>query len=110
MSASFDRFLTATCTHKNNPTGAASLSTVQADIACTPLDPTSTKPTQDYPIEKLFLLSLLRETFTEYANFAGGDFLEIGGVEYPVVAALPWAAQGGLDAYYHIIVEMPYGS
>ena len=100
-------FMTETCTHKNNPTGAATLSTVASAIACTPLDPASVKPSEDYPVDKMFLL---KETFTKYTAFQKGDFIEIDSVEYPILAAHSWGAQGGLDAYYHIIAEEPYGS
>ena len=100
-------FMTETCTHKNNPTGAATLTTVQASIACTPLDSASVKPSEDYPIDKMFLL---KEVFTKYTAFAKGDFIEVDSVEYPILAVHPWGVQGGLDAYYHIIAEEPYGS
>jgi hypothetical protein len=101
-----DNFLTATCDHKNNPTGAATLSTVATGIACTPLDPASRTPSQDYPVEKLYLL---RECFTKYSAFVTGDFLVSGGVTYAVRAAWPWAAQGAMDAYYHLILEQQVG-
>lgn len=102
-----DAFLTATCTHKNNPTGAASLSTVQAGIACTPLDQASKLPSQAYPLEKMFLL---REFFTKYTAFANGDYATFDGTDYPVRSVSFWGEQGGLDDYYHIIVELPYGT
>lgn len=98
-----DSFLTQTCSHKNNPTGITStLTTVATGIACTPLDPVSATPTQAYPIVKLFLM---RETFTKYTAFAPGDYLTFGGVDYPVRAVHPWESQGGMDDFYHIIVE-----
>jgi hypothetical protein len=104
---SITNFLTATCTHKNNPTGAASLSTVQGSIACSPLDPVSSTPGTDYPVEKLFLL---REFFTKYTAFANGDYATFGSTDYPVRAVHPWGEQGGLDDFYRIVVEAPYGS
>ena len=102
-----DNFLTATCSHLNNPTGAATTSTVATGIACTPIDPASKVPSQDYPIEKLFLL---KECFTKYAAFATGDFLVSGGITYAIRAVWPWAAQGGMDAYYHLILEVQLGN
>lgn len=56
MTTSFDRFLTVTGTHKNNPTGAAAPSVVSSSVLLTPLDPPgfSDTPTQQYPTEKLF--------------------------------------------------------
>lgn len=103
-----DNFLTLTgVTHKNNPTGAATLTTVSTTVVTTPLDPASQAPSQSYPTEKFFLL---RECFTKYAAFATGDFLVSGGVTYAVLAVHPWAAQGGLDTYYHLILEEKLGS
>lgn len=103
-----DNFLTNTgVIHKNNPTGAATPSTVSSSVVTTPIDPASKVPSQDYPIEKLFLL---KECFTKYTAFATGDFLVSGGVTYAVRAAWPWAAQGGMDAYYHLILEQQLGS
>lgn len=98
-----DNFLTNTgVIHKNNPTGAATLTTVSNVVVTTPIDPASKAPSQDYPIEKLFLL---KECFTKYTAFATGDYLVSAGVTYAVRAAWPWAAQGGMDAYYHLILE-----
>ncbi|HEX9925309.1 MAG TPA: hypothetical protein VGD99_21815 [Anaerolineae bacterium] len=102
-----DSFLTNTCDHLNNPTGAATLSEVATGIACMPIDPASKAPTDDYPISKLFLL---RETFTKYADFVTGDYLVSGGTTYAVRFVGPWAAQGGLDAFYHLILEEQLGS
>lgn len=99
--------MTATCEHRNNPTGASTTSSVATAIACTPIDPASKAPSQDYPIEKLFLL---KECFTKYTAFATGDYLVSGGVTYAVRAVWPWAAQGGMDTYYHLILEMQLGN
>jgi hypothetical protein len=103
-----DCFLTLTgVTHKNNPTRAASTTTVSSTITTTPIDPASKLPTQDFPVEKLFLL---KECFTKYAAFATGDFLVSGGVTYAVRAVWPWTEQGGVDTFYHLILEMKLGS
>lgn len=95
-------FMTATFEHRNNPTGAASTSSVATGIACTPIDPASKLPSQEYPINKLFLL---KETFTKYTAALTGDFAVSGGKTYVIRAAWPWAAQGGLDAFTHLILE-----
>lgn len=103
-----DCFLTLTgVTHKNNPTGAATPSTVSTTVVTTPIDPASKVPSQDYPIEKLFLL---KECFTKYTAFATGDFLVSGGVTYAVRAVWPWESQGGVDDFYHLILEQYLGS
>lgn len=103
-----DTFLTLTgVTHKNNPTGAATLTTVSSTIVTTPIDPASKVPSQNYPIEKMFLL---KECFTRYTAFATGDFLVSGGVTYAVRAVWPWTEQGGLDTFYHLILEQQLGS
>lgn len=102
-----DNFLTATFEHRNNPTGAASTSSVATGIICTPLDPASRTPDQSYPIEKLFLL---KECFTKYSAVKTGDFVVSGGKTYAVRAAWLWAAQGQMDAYYHLILEETLGS
>jgi len=102
-----DNFLTATCSHLNNPTGAATTSTVATGIACTPIDPASKGTAQAYPVEKLFLL---RESHTKYSGFATGDFLVSGGVTYAVVGVGEWAAQGGMDKYYSLTLEISLGS
>jgi hypothetical protein len=99
---SLTTFMTATCEHRNNPTRAASTSSVATGIACTPIDPASRAPIQDYPTEKLYLL---KETFTKYTAFRTGDFLVSGGKTYAIQAAWPWAAQGGMDAYTHLVLE-----
>lgn len=101
-----DNVLTATCTHKNNPTGA-SLDTVASGIACSPIDPAGREWTQAYPIEKQYLI---RQSFTKYAAFSDGDYLVSGGVTYAVKAVHPWSAQGSLDIYYHLILEQQSGS
>lgn len=93
--------------HQNNPTGAATLTTVFSTVVTTPIDPASKVPSQDFPIEKLFLL---KECFTKYPDFATGDYLVFAGVTYAVRAVWPWAAQGGMDAYVHLILEMQLGS
>lgn len=92
--------MTATVEHRNNPTGAAATSSVATGIACTPLNPTSKAPTQDYPIEKFYLL---RHTFTAYTAFETGDFLVTGGVTYAVKAALKMDAS--LEVFYELILE-----
>lgn len=98
-----DTFLTNTgVIHRNNPTGAASLATVSSSVVTTPLDPASKTPSQDYPLEKLFLL---KECFTKYTAFATGDYLVSGGTTYAVRAVWLWAAQGAMDTYYHLILE-----
>lgn len=98
-----NNFLTNTgVTHKNNPGGAASPSTVSTTVITSPIDPASKVPSQDYPIEKLFLL---KECFTKYADFVTGDFLVSGGVTYAVRAVWPWPALGDLDTFYHLILE-----
>lgn len=76
-------------------------------ITCTPLDPASQQPSQDYPVEKMFLL---REFYTKHANFTQGSYATFDGVDYPVRAVNYWPAQGGVDDYYQIIVEKPVGS
>lgn len=106
-----DNFLTATCDHWNNPTGAL-LVEVATDIACSPIDPVYTAVTHgklesDYPNEKLYRE---RQTFTKYAAFVHGDRLISGGVTYVVKTVQPWAAQGGMDAFYHLILEHASGS
>jgi hypothetical protein len=99
---SLTTFMTATCEHRNNTTGAASTSSVATGIACAPIDPATKAPSQDYPTEKFYLL---KETFMKYAAFRTGDFLVSGGITYSVLAAWPWAAQGGLDSYVHLVLE-----
>lgn len=99
---SLESFMTITVEHRNNPSGAASTSSVATGIACTPIDPASDAAQQSYPTEKLFLL---KEAFTKYTAFRTGDFLVHGGVTYAVRFAGPWAAQGGLDAYTHLVLE-----
>jgi hypothetical protein len=101
-----ESFLTATCVHKNNPTGAA-LATVASNIPCTPVDAATELYGMEYPMDKLFLL---HETFTEYVAFQPGDYLVAGGVTYAVKSVNAWAAQGGMSAYYHILVEKQSGS
>jgi len=101
-----DNVLTETCTHKNNPTGAA-LATVASSIACSPIDPLDKTYSQAYPIEKLFLM---RQTFTKYTAFAAGDHLVADSTTYAVKAVHPWPAQGSMDAYYHLILEQQSGS
>jgi len=101
-----DNVLTATCTHKNNPTGAA-LATVASSIACSPIDPLDKQWSQEYPIEKQFLT---RQCFTKYTAFVAGDQLISGSVTYAVKAVHPWPAQGSMDKYYHLILEQQSGS
>lgn len=102
-----DNFLTSTCTHKHNPTGAAILTEAATGIVCSPPDPVSATPSQDYPIEKLFLL---REFFTKYAGFQPGDYATFSEVDYPIRAVHPWAALGGLDDFYRVMIEITYVS
>lgn len=100
-------FLTETCVHQNNPTGA-SLDTVASDIACTPIDKLLGREwQQSYPIEKLFLM---RQTFTEYTAFVAGDLLVADSVTYAVSAVHDYDAQGGMSAYTHLILEEQSGS
>lgn len=95
-------FMTETFDHYE-PDGTGVLPAATAsDQACTPLDPLSNAPSEDYPTEKVFLL---RETFTKYAAIDQGDILAIDSVNYIVIASKPYAAQGGLDAFWHIICE-----
>jgi len=101
-----DAMLTETCTHKNNPTGAA-LATVASGIACTPLDALDRTWSQSYPIDKLFLM---RQTFTKYTAFSAGDYLVADSVTYAVRAVHPYDAQGGMDKYYHLVLEFQSGS
>lgn len=101
-----DNVLIETCTHKNNPTGAA-LVTVASDIACSPIDPLDRVYSQSYPIEKLFLM---RQTFTKYVAFLAGDYLVADSVTYAVTAVHCWPAQNSLDLYYHLILEQASGS
>lgn len=98
-----DNFLTNTgVTHKNNPNGAASPSTVSTTVITTPIDPASNATAQAYPTEKLFLL---KECFTKYAAFKTGDILVSGGITYAVRFVGPWPAQGPMDTYYHLVLE-----
>jgi hypothetical protein len=98
-----DNFLTLTgVQHLNNPTGAAVPTLVSSTVVTTPIDPASKGTAQAYPIEKLFLL---KECYTKYALFRTGDFLVSAGVTYAVVDASEWAAQGGLDTYYALVLE-----
>ena len=101
-----DNVLTETCTHKNYPSGA-SLVTVASSIACSPIDPLDKTYSQAYPNEKLFLM---RQTFTKYTAFVSGDHLVADSVTYAVKAVHPYAAQGSLDAYYHLVLEQQSGS
>lgn len=101
-----DAMLTETCTHKNNPTGAA-LATVATGIACTPIDALSQDWRQDFPIEKQFLM---RQSFTKYTAFVAGDYLVADSVTYAVKAVHPYDAQGGMDAYTHLTLEFQSGS
>jgi len=94
-------FLTATATHQNNPTGAL-LVEVATGIAITPVDPLDRVWSQDYPIAKQFLM---RQVYTKYAAFAAGDKLISGDITYVVRAVHPYAAQGGLDAFYFLVLE-----
>lgn len=100
-------FLTETCTHKNNPSGA-SLVTVATGIACSPIDALLGRDyIQDYPTEKLFLK---RQTFTEYTAFVAGDLLVADSITYAVMAVHSYDAQGGMSAYTHLILELQSGS
>lgn len=101
MTASFDAMMTATATHKNNPTGAAWVQ-VSTSIPITPLDPVGVDTRIDYPMEKLFKL---RQCFTEYTAFAPGDKLISGSATYIVKMSLSYAALDGMGTYYHVIVE-----
>lgn len=97
-----DVFLTVTnSTHKRS-SGSGSPATISTAVTHSPLDPVTQLPTQDYPIEKLFLL---REFFTKYTAFQAGDFIVVSGTSYTIRAVLPWAAQNGLDAFYRVIAE-----
>ncbi len=103
-----DTFLTNSgVIHKNNTTGAATLTTVSSSVVTTPIDPAGKTASQSFPIEKLFLL---KECFTKYTAFVTGDYLVSAGVTYAVRAVWPWAAQGGLDTYYHLVLEQTLGS
>lgn len=101
-----DSFLTTTFDHYQNPTGAA-WSVVQADVACTPVDPLGREYVQEYPLEKLYLMM---QVFTKYTAVEPGDRIVSGGVTYVAKASLPWGAQGGLDVFHHVILERVSGS
>lgn len=101
-----DTILTETCTHKNNPTGAA-LATVESGIEISPIDPLDKAYTQAYPMDKLFLM---RQCFTKYTAFEAGDYLVSDSITFAVKAVHPWPAQGSLDKYYHLILEYQSGS
>jgi hypothetical protein len=94
--------MTATAEHRNNPTGAAATSSVATGIACTPINPTSKVPSQDYPVEKLYLL---KETFTAYTAAKSGDFWVSGGITYAIRAA--WKSEMDLGVFYYLILEEP---
>lgn len=96
-----DSLLTATAAHWNNPTGAA-WELAAAGIECSPPDPLGLQEAQAYPVDKLFMA---RQVFTRYTACAAGDRLVIGATTYVVKAMHPWAAQGGMDKFYHIVVE-----
>jgi hypothetical protein len=96
--------MTATAEHRNNPTGAAATSSVATGIEITPINSTSSLPTQDYPIEKLFLL---RETFTAYTAFKSGDFLVSGGITYAIRAV--HKSEISLGVFYYLILEKQIG-
>jgi hypothetical protein len=98
--------MTATCTHKNNPTGAT-LATVATGIACTPIDALSQTAAVAYPFEKVFMM---RQAFTKYTAFQPGDYLVSGSTTYAIKAVHFYAAQGSMDAYYHLILEQQLGS
>lgn len=102
-----DKFFRAILvTHKNNPTGT-SLVTVQENIYCAPIDQLTREWAQRYPTEKL---SLMRQTYTKYTAFAAGDYLVYGGLTYAVRVVHPYDAQGGLDAFYFLVLEEQSGS
>jgi hypothetical protein len=96
--------MTATAEHRNNPNGAAATSSVATGIEITPINSTSSLPTQDYPIEKLFLL---RECFTAYTAFKSGDFLVSGGITYAIRAV--HKSEISLGAFYYLILEKQIG-
>lgn len=98
-------FMVDTAEHRNNPTGAASTSSVATGIAIVPINSTDRAPSQDYPIEKLFLL---RETKTAYTAFQTGDFLVSGGVTYAVKAVVK--GDNALGEFYSLILEETLGS
>ena len=85
----------------------AALATVDTGIACTPIDPLDRTWSQHYPIDKQFLM---RQTFTKYTAFTAGDYLVADGVTYAVRAVHPYDEQGGMDAYYHLVLEFQSGS
>ncbi len=95
-----DSFLTKTFDHYT--AGDAGLSLTQAGVTCTPFDPATKAPTDDYPISKL---SLLKELYTKYPGVAQGDYLLFGGGYYAVQFVSLWDAQGGMDAFYQIFAE-----
>lgn len=101
-----DNVLTETCTHKNNPTGAA-LATVDTGISISPIDPLDKTWSQAFPQDKLFLM---RQCFTKYTAFAAGDYLVSDGTTFAVRAVHPWPSQSSLDKYYHLILEYQSGS
>jgi len=95
--------LPALCDHWNNPTGAL-LVEVDTGIACSPIDPISPGSSllQEYPTEKPYRL---KQAFTLYTAFQPQDRLISGGVTYTVQTAHFYAAQDGMEAYYHILLE-----
>jgi hypothetical protein len=71
------------------------------------VDPLDRTWAQAYPIDKQFLM---RQLYTKYAAFAAGDRCIVGSTTYAVRAVHPYAAQGGMDAYYFLILEEQSGS
>lgn len=107
MGTEDDFFLAILVTHKNNPTGT-SLVTVQENIYCSAIDQFSRNVwAQEYPTEKLHLM---RQTHTKYTAFAAGDYLVHDGLTYAIRAIHPYDAQGGLDAFYSLVLEEQSGS
>jgi len=74
------------------------------NIACTPADVITGAVVQNYPIEKVYKM---RQVYTKSSAVVHGSYIKIGGanVTYAVQSVLPFAAQGGMDAYTEVLIE-----
>lgn len=95
-----NEYLTETCTHKRSD--GTTLTTIASGIAISPIDPMVAAEAQAYPLDKLYMA---RQCFTEYTAFQAGDQLIADSTTYIVKAVHPWAAQGSLSIYYHLVLE-----
>lgn len=82
--------------------GDSGLTLAQAGVVCTPFDPASRAPAEDYPTSKLFLL---KEVYTKYSGVDQGDYLLFGGTYYNVLFVSLWDELDSLDAFYQIYAE-----